>query len=682
MKRLRPDVARIATFADRFKHESELSVRLDHPNVVGTLDVGSVGDQLYVASDLVLGKDTGLIADRLRERGQGAPLAVVIRLLSDTLSGLSYVHGAREPDGTWLKLVHRDITPGNVLVSYEGVAQLADFGLAKSELTAPNELTQHGEILGTPHYLAPEVVRSEPATPASDIYGLGAVMYRVLTGVAPHQGTAAEVLVKALSEKPRSLAEMRPDLQPWVVAFIHGMMEPDPKKRPHDAALLKRQLAHEARRSNLFLPQASVGRWLAALYEEERVEELEEAERIRAIDPDELPAAIEGTVVLAAARSASMLAPPPPIADEERGNETDLELDRRRGDTVTGGDGVAAFGDETQDHEFGVEYDEVSDDGMPTRSFERPDARLLQEELPAIDPADFHEGTHPDSLSEAVAQAVLEVDTGSLDPSETYGDSAEVRVKGHSLPGFVDTGGLEPRKKRPGDPAGVTSPVDLLPSSSDEQQTFVANLEMDSLDATDMAARPHRVPLRGPSEPSTPSVEVPPRVRRSRVDSVIVEPVPRRGPSSRPLESPPVVISPSVSPKPPVRQKVSVTDAPQPAPAPPPVPVKPPEPTVRTALLPLLVWVAVAIVVGVGIGMYMSAPAQAPVEAGQPLKDVLSVRYANARKAIAARRASGASLPVEIDQVAADAADALVLSDVDRAEVLISELEQMLIATP
>ena len=96
VKRLRPDVARVPTFAERFQHESELAVRLEHPNVVGTLDVGSVNGQLYVASQLVLGKDTGIIADRLRERGQGGPAAVAIRLMLDVLGGLAYVHEARD----------------------------------------------------------------------------------------------------------------------------------------------------------------------------------------------------------------------------------------------------------------------------------------------------------------------------------------------------------------------------------------------------------------------------------------------------------------------------------------------------------------------------------------------------------------------------------------------------------
>lgn len=327
VKRLRPDVARVPTFAERFRHEALLAVRLEHPNVVGTIDVGSVDGQLYVASDLVVGKDTAAVADRLRERGQGAPVAVVIRILLDVLSGLAYVHGAREPDGRWLALVHRDVTPGNVLVSYEGTARLADFGLARSQLSEGSNLTNHGEILGTPHYLAPEVIRGQKASPASDIYGLGAVTYRVLTGVAPFQGTTAEVLFKALSERPRPLSDWRPDLPAWFVEFVHDMLESEVKKRPFDAGLLVRRLEHEAQQAKLLLPAASVGRWLSALFEEEKASDVEEYAQIAALDPLGAASASEGTVVLARPSEINKLKAPTAIPSGRELDDAGTELD-------------------------------------------------------------------------------------------------------------------------------------------------------------------------------------------------------------------------------------------------------------------------------------------------------------------------------------------------------------------
>jgi len=326
VKRLRPDVARVPNFAERFQMEAELAVRLHHQNVVGTIDVGSVNEQLYVASELILGKDTGFVGDRLRDRRQGAPLAVVIRVLLDMLSALAYVHSAREPEGEWMRLVHRDITPGNVLIGYDGISRLADFGLAKSELNDSRSLTQHGEILGTPHYLAPEVIRGEPASPASDIYGLGAVMYRVLTGIAPYQGTAAEVLIKALKTRPKPLSDLRPDLPPWFITVIHSMLDGDRIQRPNDAGMLMRRVEHAAGRFKLLLPHASVGRWLSALFEEEKESELEEYEAIAAVDAEDGARKPEGTVVLASARPDSRLEGDMPFTDDDNlEDETLLE---------------------------------------------------------------------------------------------------------------------------------------------------------------------------------------------------------------------------------------------------------------------------------------------------------------------------------------------------------------------
>ncbi|MBK8013618.1 MAG: serine/threonine protein kinase [Deltaproteobacteria bacterium] len=325
VKRLRPDVALLPTFAERFRHEAELCVRLNHVNIVGTLDVGSVEGQLYVASELVFGKDAGVIADRLRERGQGGPAAVAIRIAIDALAGLAYVHGVCEADGTRLQLVHRDITPGNLLVGYDGVARLADFGLAKSLLTEGSQLTRHGEILGTPHYLAPELVRGLPATPASDIYGLGAVLYRFLTGIPPHQGTTAELLLKVLQQEPRPLSSLRPDLAPWLVEFVHRLMLKDWNRRPSDAGALLKELTTASRSSALFVPRAAVGRWLESLFEDEFGDELEERDDLLNIDVDASDQEV-GTVVLARPSLATirLTAPSSMASDDdvaERGTE-------------------------------------------------------------------------------------------------------------------------------------------------------------------------------------------------------------------------------------------------------------------------------------------------------------------------------------------------------------------------
>lgn len=667
VKRLRPDVARIATFAERFKHEAELAVRLQHRNIVGTLDVGSVDEQLYVASELILGKDTGHVADRLRERGQGAPLAVVIRLLLDVLGGLAFVHGARQPDGEWLRLVHRDVTPGNVLVSYDGIAKIADFGLAKSALTEGSQLTQHGEILGTPHYLAPELIRGHTATSASDIYGLGAVMYRVLTGVAPHQGTTAEVLIKAMTEKPRSLGELRPDLPPWFVAFVHRMLETDHERRPFDAALLGRQLEHEARRSNLLLPHASVGRWLGALFEEERVEEVDEYDRIQEIDMEHFPAAIEGTVVLATARQQSWLEGPPaeaPRPDDSAGTEMDLSDARVRS--------VSETADEASPSDA-YDMDDMDEEGMPTRAFHLPGDRS--------DPRVDTEGS-------GRAEPTADGEFISINTGRGASETSDGAARSGPLPGFVDDG---PRSE----PAARTGEVDLNGTADDagavedERHTFVAHIQMNSLDATDMAKSPRRRPAVSEVDP-TPQEAMnlphgdrsePPAVRarngRSRHD---------RAPAQRRPNPESVIVGPAPTSRPVMRvtpaKPAPVVEPRRPRSAPTPVRPREVEPKpagIRLTMVPLVVWFLVAMAIGGSLGVILtrdgSPKSIAPISRG------LEVRYRSAREEMNARQVAGQGVSPQAVSLAAEAADALVLRDTDRASALITELE-MLLETP
>ncbi len=297
VKRLREDVAATPTYAERFAHEAELAVRLEHVNIVDTIDVGAVDGRLYIASELILGKSVGAIADHLLAQRQGAPTAIVIRVLLDVLAGLAYGHAATDRDGRWLRLVHRDVTPGNVLVGYDGVTRLTDFGLAKSGLSDDN-LTQTGAIIGTPSYIAPELIRAERPTPAADIYSLGAVAYRFLTGIPPFEGSKAEIMQRALTERPRSVLEIRPDLPEWFVAFVHQMMTPEPTRRPSDAGILRNELEAEAKAHDLAIDQSWVDLWMATYFEKDRQRSLADAQAIASLEPI-LPSSDDRTQIFA-----------------------------------------------------------------------------------------------------------------------------------------------------------------------------------------------------------------------------------------------------------------------------------------------------------------------------------------------------------------------------------------------
>ncbi len=609
LKRLRPDVAKVPTFAERFQHEAELSVRLAHPNVVATLDVGSVDGQLYVASELVMGKDTGYVADRLRERGQGGPAAVGVRLLLDGLAGLAYVHGAQEADGKPLRLVHRDMTPGNLLVGYDGIARLADFGLAKSLLTEKSNLTNHGEILGTPHYLPPEVVRGESAGPAADLYGLGAVTYRFLTGIAPHQGSTAEVLMKVLSEAPRPLGELRPDLPPWLATFVHRLMEKDPRRRPQDATPLFELLQAEARGAGLLVGRPQVGRWLASLFAPEHEEERAERERIEQLSIDELDAQREGTVVLARPRSDSRLAPPSSLAAAGDEGGTDLALSL---------DAVAAAGGEPRRREPSAALDFAP--GSEETEFAQP-ALLpsrVERERRSREPGELRPNRALEALDEGMPTQAVTLAPGSLlgfgavpedtlDPSDA---TAPGRHDAPVLPGFVD----EPGRR-------------------------------EAAEVGDEAAAPFRQRPRNPE-----SVMVSPVIGGAKPSFEV-----RRTPAEG---TDPTTFSSRGAPKPRPRPE---RGAPSPA-----IAASPGSPAALFKKNAPFLAGLLALAVGLGIGVGALLASLRPVETvrvGPAAESPLRRRFIDLRARIDARRARGEALPPALDGHVADAASALVAGD-------------------
>ena len=302
VKRLRADAAQVPSFRERFDHECALALRLRHPRVVHALDAGEVDGVPYVASELIAGQDIGAIAERLSQEGRGAPIKVAIRVVIDMLAALDYVHQAHEPTGRPLQLVHRDVTPGNVLVGYDGISRLADFGLAKSFLTEQLQLTVTGTILGTPKFLAPEVALGESAGPRSDLYGLGAVIYRLLVGRGPYDGDAREALEGVLSGPPRAIDTLRPDLPAWFVDTVKRLMARDPQDRPSSARIAGMHLVKEARRADALLPRNRVGQWLKDLFSEEWNRASDNMKRDLAVDVSLVPAG-EGTRVLKAANA-------------------------------------------------------------------------------------------------------------------------------------------------------------------------------------------------------------------------------------------------------------------------------------------------------------------------------------------------------------------------------------------
>ncbi len=180
LKRILPSIAEDEEFITMFIDEAKIAVQLQHANIAQIFDLGKVDDSYFIALEYVNGRDLRGIFDDVRKLGQVMPMPQVCYLIMQLCEGLDYAHNKRDAQGRDLNLVHRDVSPQNVLIGYEGEVKLIDFGIAKAAGKASK--TQAGILKGKFGYMSPEQVRGLPIDRRSDIFALGIVLYEMLTG--------------------------------------------------------------------------------------------------------------------------------------------------------------------------------------------------------------------------------------------------------------------------------------------------------------------------------------------------------------------------------------------------------------------------------------------------------------------------------------------------------------------
>ena len=179
----------------RFVDEAKLGARLQHPNIVQVYDLGKVADELYMATEFVDGFDLRRVLRFCHEKKKRIPLDIALFIVREVLSGLAYAHRQVDADGQLINLIHRDISPQNVLVSFEGEVKIIDFGLAKS--TQRSQETQANVLLGNFGYMSPEQARGQLLDVRTDVYSCGIVLFELVTGTK-----------RFVEENPLKLLEM------------------------------------------------------------------------------------------------------------------------------------------------------------------------------------------------------------------------------------------------------------------------------------------------------------------------------------------------------------------------------------------------------------------------------------------------------------------------------------------
>ncbi|MFO0566708.1 MAG: serine/threonine-protein kinase [Polyangiaceae bacterium] len=260
IKKLHADFASDPEFVTMFLDEARLAARIRHPNVVSVLDVVSEGDQILLVMDYVQGESLARLQRRVNERGEKIPLPIASAVMSCVLHGLHAAHETKDEGQRPLDIVHRDVSPQNVLLGADGVARVVDFGVAKAAVRA--HTTRDNQIKGKLSYMAPEQLRAGEVDRRADVYSAGVVLWEMLTGQRLFTGASqAAVFGAVLEMRPPPPSQLAPDVPPELDRLVLSALAKNPAHRPATARELAEALEHAVRPAT----QREVGDWVQSI---------------------------------------------------------------------------------------------------------------------------------------------------------------------------------------------------------------------------------------------------------------------------------------------------------------------------------------------------------------------------------------------------------------------------------
>jgi serine/threonine protein kinase len=242
LKRILPHLSDNKEFVDMFVDEAKMVAGLTHPNIAQIFDLGKIEKSYFIAMEYVHGRDLRTIMKRAREKGLRMPLDLSLRVVSQVCAALEYAHRKKDEHGRPMGIVHRDVSPQNILLSFEGDVKLVDFGIAKAATKASS--TDRGALRGKLLYMSPEQAWGRPIDRRSDVFSLGIVLYEMVTETKPFLGPGTELTIlelvrQCLVTAPR---ELNPRVPEALDRVIMKALARDPQDRYQDAGQMQRGL--------------------------------------------------------------------------------------------------------------------------------------------------------------------------------------------------------------------------------------------------------------------------------------------------------------------------------------------------------------------------------------------------------------------------------------------------------
>lgn len=264
IKRLHAELEKDPKQVGSFLTEADVAKFLRHPNLVQVYEAGIIEGHVYIAMEYIWGFDLARLIDTLRRRRIVLPAELAVYITLQVLRGLDYVHQAKSVRGDPLDVVHRDVTPSNIYVTFRGEVKLGDFGIAK--VNRPDANNDAPNILrGKVHYMPPEVIAGGPVTPAMDLWSLAVTLYEMLTARPLREGVSeAEMMAGRYNSKIPPVHKINPQVEPELAAVLARALHVKEKKRPEDAATFYRDLKTFLSKTPLVVDAPALARFVRA----------------------------------------------------------------------------------------------------------------------------------------------------------------------------------------------------------------------------------------------------------------------------------------------------------------------------------------------------------------------------------------------------------------------------------
>ncbi len=284
VKRLLPHLSEDDEFIQMFLDEARIAAVLNHPNIAQIFDLGEVDGIYFIAMEYVHGEAIADVNKRAIQRKGAMPVALKCRVIADAAAGLDAAHHARSPSGRKLGLIHRDVSPQNVLVGFNGSVKIIDFGVAKAAIKLSQ--TMVGTIKGKHAYMSPEQARGEPLDSRSDVFGLGTVFYELLTNTRLFKRETEMTTLKAVvSAKVTPPSELVPGLPKALDAVVLKALARNRDERFSTAGDMQLAIEDLLYKQQLPGTTAHLAAFMRELYAEELEEEFSNEPTVIAYDP-------------------------------------------------------------------------------------------------------------------------------------------------------------------------------------------------------------------------------------------------------------------------------------------------------------------------------------------------------------------------------------------------------------